>query len=297
MIGLQMQKKKMAIGIGIALASGCALPTPAFAWGNEGHQIIALIAQTMLTERTTEAVQGLLAEDKDGLTKSDFPSRATWADEYREKHPETSGWHFVNLDLRRPSMADACRTKRSCIVRQLDKFAAELADPYTPKKERLLAFKMVLHLAGDIHQPLHAADSHDRGGNCEVVTIPGKVWGSWWPTKTSLHAFWDTGIVAQMGRDPSELAAQLRRRITPAEARKWSRGTPTNWAWESYNVARSVSYRFGGPPDCQGGSTELSPAYITATERAATIQLQRAGVRLAGLLNGTLGRVPAHASR
>lgn len=285
-----VKKKKFAIGIGVAFMASVALPSPAFAWGKEGHEIIALIAQTLLTERTTEAVQQLLADDKDNLTDTDFPSRATWADEYRESHKETSSWHFVNLELRNPSMAGACSGKRSCIVRQLDHFAAELADPSTPKAERLLAFKMVLHLAGDIHQPLHAADSHDGGGNCEQVSTPGAVFGSWWPTTTKLHSYWDTGIVEQIGTNPNKVAATLRRQITPALSRAWSRGTPTQWAWESYGVARNVAYRFDGPPDCQGGVTALSPAYIAASRAAVAEQLEKAGVRLAGILNGTLGR-------
>jgi len=284
------RKKKAAIGISAAFMAGVVLPSPAFAWGNEGHQIVALIAQTMLTQRTTDAVQEILAEDKDGSTGSDFASRATWADEYREKHKETASWHFVNLELKNPSIDAACRGNRSCIIRQLDRFAAELGDPATPKKERLLAFKMVLHLAGDIHQPLHAADSHDAGGNCEKVSTPGAVFGSWWTTQTTLHSFWDTAMVVAIGTNPNKVAMQLRRQITPAQARAWSRGTPTQWALESYGVAKNIAYRFNGPPDCQGGVTPLSPAYIAASKGAVAIQLEKAGVRLAGLLNGTLGR-------
>lgn len=278
---------KRAVSAALIVA---ALPAPALAWGNEGHKVVALIAQTMLTPTALANVRELLAEDKDSLTASDFPSRATWADAYRDKDKASSGWHFVNLELAGPSLAKACNGYRSCAVNQLAHFAAELRDPETPQKERLLAFKMVLHLAGDIHQPLHAADSHDSGGNCETISYPSPVWGGIWPTDMSLHAYWDDATVSAIGTDPSKVAAELRKEITPAEAAAWSRGGPAQWAWESYGVARSVAYRFGGNPDCQGGVTELSSAYRAAAEQAARVQLERAGVRLAGILNGALSR-------
>ena len=265
-----------------------ALPAPALAWGNEGHKVIALIAQTLLTPAALAGTRELLAQDKDTLTGSDFPSRATWADAYRNNHKETAGWHFVNLELVNPSMARACDTSRSCIVTKLAHFAAELRDPETAQPERLLAFKMILHLVGDIHQPLHTSDSHDGGGNCEQVTVPGTLFGALWGSSMSLHAYWDDATVAAIDTNPNRAAAELRKEITPALARQWSQGGPAQWAWESYGVARSVAYRFGGNPDCQGGSTALSHSYQVAAEHATRIQLERAGVRLAGILNGAL---------
>lgn len=273
----------------LAIGAAYAAPVPALAWGNDGHKVVALIAQTMLTPAALASVRELLAADKDTLTESDFPSRATWADAYREKEKSSAGWHYVNIELDHPSLARACDTRRSCIVSKLDHFAAELRSPATLMPERLLAFKMVLHLVGDIHQPLHASDNHDGGGNCEMIAIPGpSFFGSLFSSKMTLHAYWDDATVEAINSNPNKAAAELRKEITPALAAQWSRGSPSDWAWQSYNVAQSVAYRFGGNPDCAGGVTDLSPAYRAAAEMSARIQLERAGVRLAGILNGAL---------
>jgi len=82
----------------------------------------------------------------------------------------------------------------------------------------------------------------------------------------------------------------LRRQIIVAQSRAWSRGSAAQWALESHALALNVAYRFGGHPDCVGGVTALSEAYQTVARHTVELQLSRAGVRLAGILNGTIGR-------
>ncbi len=195
----------------------------------------------------------MLASDTDPLTPKDFAGRATWADKYRNAHRGTAAWHFVDIEIDQPNLEDACfgfpslptgqfastGPAQDCVVNKIDEFSVELKSPSTPPAERLLALKFLIHFIGDLHQPLHAADHHDRGGNC-------------------------------IG--------------------DWSRGTPRSWAMDTFEVGRRDVYALPFTPTCQsGGSVALSPAYLRQAEKDAVTQLLKAAVRLAAVLNGTLG--------
>jgi hypothetical protein len=269
------------------------VPCAALAWGNEGHQIVAAIARDELTPRARAWVDLLLANDKDTLTAPDMLSRATWADAWRGAgHRETASWHFVDIELGQPDLAAACHgfAKASgpasagpaddCIVNKLNEFEAELASRTTPEPERILALKYVLHFVGDIHQPLHASDNHDKGGNCVQVSLGGS-------RTLNLHAYWDTAVLEPLGPDPVAAAHELETEITPAKKAAWSNGAPADWARESYGLARSVAYTIGSQPGCATGAAPitLSPAYQAQARAVARVQMEKAGVRLAAVLN------------
>jgi hypothetical protein len=176
------------------LAVALTTPRPAIAWGDEGHKVIALIAEHYLDPAVRAKVAGLLAPNTDTLTDHDISSEATWADKYRDSDRDTTKiryeatwrWHFVDVELAQPDLASACfdhpplpagvpasqGPPRACVVDKIDQFTAELSNPATGASERLLALKFLLHFVGDLHQPLHAADDHDAGGNKKLVAAP-----------------------------------------------------------------------------------------------------------------------------
>lgn len=191
------------------------LPEPALAWGNEGHEIITAIARSYLTPAARTKIDALLAADGDTLTAPDLLSRSTWADAWRAAgHRETAQWHYADIEVDRPDVKAACfgyptpdrpasaGPAQDCVIDRVSAFAAELADPSTPQAERILALKYVLHLVGDLHQPLHAADNHDRGGNCVRLALGGS-------RTTNLHSYWDTAVVKSLGADANVVAAKL----------------------------------------------------------------------------------------
>ncbi len=175
---------------------------------------------------------------------------------------QTTEWHFVDVELDHPDLASACfgfpasatpasaGPEKDCVVGRLDAFAAELADPKTDPAERLLAFKFVLHFVGDLHQPLHAADNHDRGGNCVPLALGG-------PRTTNLHSYWDTVAVEAIEADPDKLAARLADQITPAERKAWEKGDAKTWAMESFQLAKSTVYTLGSKPGCASDPARL----------------------------------------
>jgi len=139
-------------------------PHPAFAWGVEGHEIIALIAERYLDPAVRAKVAALLAADTDTLTDHDIASEATWADKYRDsdrnttkaRYEATWRWHFVDIELAEPDLASACfghpplplgvpaseGPPRACVVDKIVQFAAELDNPATSAPEQLLALKV-----------------------------------------------------------------------------------------------------------------------------------------------------------
>jgi hypothetical protein len=267
------------------------------AWGDLGHEVTALIAYRHLSPTARAALDAMLASDTDTLTAGDFASRATWADKFRSTHRETAEWHFVDIEIDQPDLADACfgfptlppkqwasqGPAQDCVVNKIDEFAAELKNPLTPAAERLLALKFLVHFMGDLHQPLHAADHHDRGGNCVSLSAP--VGGA-----QNLHAYWDVSVVNALGQSAAQIAGQLDARLSAADLKEWTQGTPRSWAMESFAVGRRDAYALASTPTCQsGGSVALTPAYLAQAEKVAATQLLKAAVRLAAVLNRALG--------
>lgn len=110
-----------------------------------------------------------------------------------------------------------------CVVNTIEEFEAQLRAPTRPTAERLLALKFLVHFVGDIHQPLHASDHDDRGGNC-IGQSPEL------DRKTNLHAYWDTGVVDALGGPADTIAAQLNSMITATEVANWGRWNARAWA-------------------------------------------------------------------
>jgi hypothetical protein len=256
----------------VFLALAVTAPHPAFAWGDEGHEIIALIVAHYLDPAARAKIAMLLAADTDTLTGHDIASEATWAEKYRDSDRETTKiryegtrlWHFVDIEVAEPNLASACfghpplppgvpaskGPPRACVVDKIDQFAAELGNPATVASEQLLALKFLLHLVGDLHQPLHAADDHDAGGNRKLVAAGGLHPGN-------LHHYWDVEFVERLGTDPRQVAASLIGQISETQRQEWSGGKPADWAMEAFALARDNAYAL--LPARSGQNTYSSP--------------------------------------
>jgi hypothetical protein len=145
----------------------------------------------------------------------------------------------------------------------------------------LVALKFVLHLVGDLHQPLHAADNHDAGGNRKRVVAAGYRPGN-------LHHVWDTEFVERLGTDPRQVAATLTAAISDEQRQAWWQGAPMDWAMESFAIARQDAYGLLPEPSATGIYV-LDTRYIEAAVQDVRLQLSRAGARLALVLNRTIG--------
>lgn len=240
------------------------------AWGPDGHKAVARLAEARLSEKAKAAVQALLG----GESLADV---AIWADEVRNTtHPATYNWHFtdVPVNARRFNRDRDCRPnpeKGDCSVAALERLAAVLRDPTRPALERREALEFIVHIVGDIHQPLHSAErDHDQGGNLVTVTLLGQM--------TNLHAAWDRGIIAAYQENEMTLVQHAEDWLSSQQERAIARGSFIDWTNDSHNIARDIVYK------------HAADHVIDAPERAEAIRIirkriGRAGVRLASVLN------------
>ena len=269
------------------LALGCS---GASAWGGEAHRVIADIARPFLDEAARRGVAAMLEAERrlhpDSRMRT-LADAATWADEVRSSRPEARRWHFDDVPLCAAAERARYCAGGDCASAQIDRLAALLADRDAPLAERVDAFKYLAHFVGDIHQPLHAADNDDRGGNAIAVILEGSFAPEVLPA--NLHRIWDVDLPARFLREPGNSRRQLARSITRSERELWSQGTPADWIGEAHRLAREVAY--GALPGFACGTPaadqpiRLGKAYYQAARPVLALQLKRAGVRLAAVLN------------
>ena len=246
------------------------------AWGGEGHQVVALIAEERLTVDAKSGIHELLGADVD-ISDAEI---ASWADQIKWKRRRTSPWHYVNI----PHDAAGYDPERdgkdgNNIIERIVSFEELLADRSKPKEARAEALKFLVHLVGDVHQPLHCVERNgDKGGNTCMVWMPeskGK--------PTNLHTVWDTTLLRSfVGRTRiAEYSLALSLQVSEAQTKDWSSGDATAWANESKGVAEKSVY--AGVPE--GKATRLDFKYVNDSQPVIEQQLQRGGIRLAVILN------------
>ncbi len=252
----------------------------ALAWGRDGHRIIAEIAEQYLGATTVKQVRDLLALEN-VTTLADI---STWADYIRLQRRDTAPWHYVNIPIHpRPSTSAAYNRERdcphdNCIVARISMFEGVLGDKDAPPIQRLEALKFIVHFVADIHQPLHCSDNNDGGGNGILVEFNG--------SPTNLHSVWDTGILASaIFADERDYARRLVKSINQEDLSKWQEGSLIDWVNESYRLSVNVIYK-----NLPSGTGILPESYGREMLPIVDGQLERAGVRLAMVLNSILGR-------
>ena len=236
-------------------------PSPALAWGKTGHRAIAAIADPHLSGLARAHIREIIGVES-------LDEAATWPDEMRSDpspfwQKTASPWHYVTLGGyaydQPPPEGDA--------LTALNRFTTMLRDPAASKADRQLALRFIVHLVGDLHQPLHAGKPGDRGGNDVKVT--------WFGRSTNLHAVWDSALVDDQQLSFTELAERLQRHTDSADVIAWWVANPVVWIAESAQIRDRVY------PD----GSELGYDYVYRHTPTANRRIQQAGVRLAAYLN------------
>lgn len=258
-------------------ARNCALlllsmwPSLAAAWGEPGHRVVAAQAERQLRPAARAEVARLLA----GEPEPSLPGIAAWADGLRESGgPEarrTTRWHFINFKGGRCEYAPArdC-PDGNCVVAAINRNFATLADRSRSDDERRVALKFLVHLVGDVHQPLHATPLDDHGGGDFQLLLRGK--GS------NLHKVWDAAILRHAGATPAaHLARQSLQPPLPPDPTRRSDRRAADWAVESCELVRSGTLY----PDARRVDEPYLALHLPLVDR----RLRQAGGRLADLLN------------
>jgi hypothetical protein len=269
-------------------------PLSAWAWGPDGHKIVAVIAADNLTpaaQSHVASILGVSADRKSIATAMEAASNRP-DNEFREEDKSTAPWHFIDICLqdRRTDVAARCPDGK-CVTGKIDEYSKRLKDGSYDRWNAAGDLAFLIHFVGDIHQPLHAATDADRGGNCVPVESRSR--------ETNLHAVWDTTVVRGLEYDidsgrPETTAHKLEQKYA-AEKKNDSWIPADDIAWESNQIARSDIYAALHIPiePCQpdlclnplGRPLELDSSYLDHADVIAGHQLAKAGFRLASLLN------------
>jgi hypothetical protein len=271
-----------------ALLMVAFVPLQLLGWGAKGHRIIADIAYSRLTAQTRNNLQLLLGRDS-------LASISMWADDIRQQRDDSIDWHFVNIpdaassfneqrDCFRPwAKHDGARTDHhNCAVDRIGSFSRVLADPTAPPQQRLEALKWVVHLVGDLHQPLHATESGHGGNDIKLPVFGNAQCGE---HECNLHRVWDTEMLDHTGLSEQEYVEQLQDLIRTEHLERDAGGSPADWANESHGQAQTIM---------KHRPALVDQAYYDANIHLANERLALAGLRLAALLNRTLGTIPQH---
>jgi hypothetical protein len=247
--------------IGLTAAAAMLAPAPALAWGKTGHRAVASIADGHLSGLARANVRQILGSES-------LDEASTWPDEMRSNPSEfwqrtANPWHYVTVAGftydKAPPEGDA--------LTALQRFSATLRNPNASRADRELALHFIVHIIGDLHQPLHVGRPGDRGGNDVKV--------KWFGRDTNLHAVWDSAMVDEEALSFTEWTERLNRRTTPAEVISWWEPNPRVWITESAQIRETI----------YPANPELSYRYIYDHMPTVRRRIAQGGVRLAAYLN------------
>ena len=275
-------------------------PAPAaLAWGPEGHRMVGEIAARFLNARASAEVLEVLGNDRlaDGQPsgRRTLGEVANWADEIKETEwgKRRGPWHYDDVPLCETAVVEKyCRNGR-CASAQLARHIEILADVRASRRTRNEALKWVIHLVGDIHQPLHAGNRGDRGGNRVQVSFFGErdnpPYGS-----VNLHAIWDVHMLRRLISERGGERAIVSGPIADRDRNAWEKGSIADWIGESHQIARNVVYPLlpvaSACSNKIAGVVTIGEVYYSKAAPLIEIQIRKAGTRLARILNETLGR-------
>lgn len=266
----------LTIAAAVYLAVGAL---PGWSWGREGHRLTALVAEQYLTPEAKQQIVHLLGKDS-------LVDIAPWADEYRQDHPETGPWHYVDVpksqaqfDRKRDcpvSKTNPDSPWRDCVTDRILYFEGRLGDTSLGTADRAMALRFLVHLVGDIHQPFHALGD-DRGGNgINVTFLASTTCGSY---RCNLHGVWDDAIIDTQGLSEKKYTERLLQEIAANHWERLAGGEPTAWA--------NLSHQYAVQAWVPNGAV-LTQAYENEEVKVVDSQLALAGLRLARLLNRIL---------
>ena len=278
------------IAAALALALPLAIASPALAYWEYGHQTVAEIAMVNIKPATRARVLALLRQsallDTPTCPAATPAQAAVWPDCVKtlgDRFKDTFSWHYTDVEICAPfELKTACKDG-DCAVAQIEKDVALLKSGKGTTKDRLTALVFLIHIVGDIHQPLHSSDDHDMGGNKVAAS-----YGVYAPPHFNLHSIWDGPLAERaITTGPS-----LIRRYPASVKTRLQAGTVTDWVRQSWQVAKDDVY-----PSVMGDQAcGAEPAHVTMDEATiekevpiARLQVKRAGLRLAKELDAALG--------
>jgi hypothetical protein len=273
-----------------------AFASPAHAYWEYGHESVARVAWEQMRPDTRRQVAALLRQGR-LLETPECPVRtieqaSVWADCVKplgDRFAYVYSWHYQNVDVCKPfDLKSACKDG-NCVSAQIERNARLLADPKVPTRERLMALALLVHFMGDLHQPMHAGDHQDLGGN-RVAANYGIVGG-----RANLHSIWDGWLAERAISSPPSGPLAILAQIPAAERERIASGTVEDWSREMWGKARDLAYKTLVGDPCGAGPVErptLTEAQVRELIPEVRTDVVEGGIRLARLIDDALG--PEH---
>jgi len=237
----------------------------AAAWGSTGHRAIAQIAWQQLNDENKSKIEAILGD-------SYLPLFATWSDDIRSEKNDPLGKvpHYVNMPLGQ-DYEDSQKNEHGDLVTLLTKMFDQLQNPASTKEEKAVALKFIIHLIGDLHQPMHIGLAEDLGGNTLAV--------KWFQEDSNLHKVWDENMIDYSRLSYTELA-RFAGKPTAKELQQIEKGSIVDWVDETHEITQLIYDNLGDKQFSYEYYYQFSPVVLK--------QIQKAGYRLGFLLNKIL---------
>lgn len=235
-------------------------------WGKNGHRVVGDIAADYLSPGAEEAVSRILGNESMAIA-------STWMDDIRSDpaYDHTHDWHWVTIPDGM-TYGETEKNPNGDLISTLQTIIRELKEGGLSAQDELEKLKMLIHLVGDIHQPLHVGTGEDQGGN--------QVRLQWFYESSNLHRVWDSGMIEESKLSYTELSASINH-PTDEQIQNWQNTSVLDWAKEAMALRDQV---YDLPDD-----NELGYRYQYKNFDTVEKQLLKGGIRLAGVLNDIYG--------
>ncbi len=232
-------------------------------WSKTGHRTVGEVAERHLSRKAKKAIAELLSGESLAMA-------STYADEIKadRSFAKFGPWHYVNFPEDK-KYTEVTPSPEGDVVSGIQKCIAIVKDGTSSKEDRIFYLKMLVHLVGDLHQPMHVGREADKGGNDIQL--------QWFGRGTNLHRLWDTNLIDDFGMSYSELADNLPV-LSKKEIQSLQEGDVYDWVGESQQLANEI---YGSVTVGE----KLGYQYSFKYTQTALKQLQLGGLRLAKVLN------------
>ncbi len=234
------------------------------ALGQTGHRITGELAEIHINAHTKKALKSILGHKT-------LAEVSTWPDEMRSNPDEfwqktASPYHYVTVPKGK-TYSEVGAPKQGDSVYALNKFSKVIKNKNSSIEEKALAVKFIVHIIGDLHQPLHAGNGLDRGGNQVKLKFYNK--------ETNLHRLWDTDLIERRRLSFTEWSNWLDKEISPSDITSWKTNDPMVWIEESIKIRDEIYPK----------EDSIGYDYLYKNMPVIKTRLKQAGIRIAYYLD------------
>jgi len=245
------------------------IPATAGAWGMLGHRIVGQIAENHLSAKARKALRAILGDENIAMASN-------WGD-FIKSDPAYNylyNWHFVNLPEgldRQGVNAFLDEEKTPNVYNKIPEMIAVLKDTESTADQKKMALRLLIHLVGDLNQPMHTARKDDLGGN--------KIYVTWFGEKSNLHKVWDESLIMYQELSYTEYAAAIDH-PTKDQLNAWKNASLKDFVYGSYEACNKIYAK-------TKAEDKLSYKYNFDFVGLLNEQLLKGGICLANILNET----------